>query len=185
MAAIWTTPPFNATSASPPDPGDYGIWTGFRIPEDRLDWHPAVSRFYEYWRDVAPPGRLPGRQHIAPEDIVPLLSRLWMLDVFRDPLRFRYRLVGTDMTRSLQQELTGQWLDEAQPESVRNVNLCDRYRFILDTGQATWRRGATMWLHDPNHRIVENCLAPLATDGETVDKIIAFSVLYDAAGREI
>ena len=144
-----------------------------------------MRQFYEYWCRVAPPGRLPGRQHIAPEDIVPLLSRLWMMDVFRNPLRFRYRLVGTDITRSGQRELTGMWLDEAQPESVDNVNLRDRYRFILETRQPTWRRGPTLWHRDPTHRMVENCLAPLASDGETVDKIIAVSVLYDAMGREI
>ena len=166
-------------------PADYGVWTGHRIPDDRTSWHPLVRRFYEYWAGVAPPGRLPGRQHILPEDIVPLLPRLWMLDVFRDPVRFRYRLVGTEITCSVQRELTGTWLDEAQPESVRNVNLRDRYNFILETGQATWRRGATMWLRDPNHRVVENCLAPLAADGATVDKIIAVSVMFDNTGREI
>jgi hypothetical protein len=165
--------------------GDYGIWTDHRIPDDRSSWHPLVRRFYEYWLQVAPPGRLPGRQHIVPEDMVPLLSRLWILDIFRDPLRFRYRLVGTDITRSVQRELTGLWLHEVQPQSLANVNLRDRYNFILATGQATWRRGLTLWDRDPNHRIVENCLAPLATDGKTIDKIIAMSVLFDANGREL
>ena len=164
---------------------DFGVWTGHRIPDDRSAWHPAVRQFYEYWRSIAPPDRLPGRQHIAPEDIVPLLSRLWMLDVFRAPLRFRYRLVGTDITRSVRRELTGLWLEEAQPESVQNVNLRDRYRFILETGKATWRRGPTLWDRDPTHRLVDNCLAPLATDGRTVDKIVAVSVIFDAGGREI
>jgi hypothetical protein len=164
---------------------DFGIWTGHHVPDDRSSWHPAVRRFYEYWRDVAPPGRLPGRQHIAPEDIVPLLPRLWILDVFYAPLRFRYRLVGTSITRSVQREMTGQWLHEAQPEATNNPKARDRYRFIIETGQATWRRGPTMWHRDPNHRVVENCLAPLATDGETVDKIIAVSVLFDANGREL
>ena len=168
-----------------PDSTDYGIWTGHRIPADRSSWHPLVRQFYEYWVSIAPAGRLPGRQHIVPEDIVPLLSRLWMLDVFRDPLRFRYRLVGTDITRSVQRELTGMWLDEAQPQSLRNPNLRDRHRFILETGQPTWRRGNTLWDRDPNHRLVENCLAPLASDGETVDKIIAVSVIFDAGGREL
>jgi hypothetical protein len=164
---------------------DYGIWTGHRIPEDRSSWHPLVRRFYEYWVAAAPPGRLPGRQHIVPEDIVPLLSRLWILDIFREPLRFRYRLVGTDITRSVQRELTGMWLDEAQPESSANVNLRDRYRFILETRQATWRRGKTLWDRDPRHCMVENCLAPLASDGETVDKIIALSVIFDSNGNAI
>lgn len=164
---------------------DYGIWTGYRIPDDRSSWHPLVRQFYDYWVGIAPPGRLPGRQHVAPEAIVPVLSRLWIVDVFRDPLRFRYRLVGTDITRSVQRELTGLWLDEAQPESVNNPNLRDRYRFILETRQATWRRGRTLWDRDPTHKQVENCLAPLATDGVTVDKIIAVSVIFDNGGREI
>jgi hypothetical protein len=164
---------------------DYGVWTNHRIPDDRSAWHPSVRQFYEYWRKVSPPGRIPGRQHIAPEDIVPLLSRLWIIDVSRNPLRFRYRLVGTDITRSVRRELTGQWLDEAQPQSVSNVDLRNRYRFILETGQPTWRRGPTLWDRDPNHRLVENCLAPLASDGKTVDKIIAVSVLFDVSGHEL
>lgn len=173
--------PLSDPSAS----ADYGMWTGHRIPDDRSSWHPLVRQFYEYWTSLAPAGGLPGRQHIAPEDIVPLLSRLWMLDVFRNPLRFRYRLVGTDITRSVQRELTGMWLDEVQPQSLTNVNLRDRYRFILETGRPTWRRGNTLWDRDPHHRMVENCLAPLASDGETVDKIIAVSVIFDATGHEL
>lgn len=182
-----TEPPVFVTKplGSLADDADYGVWTGHRIPEDRSSWHPLVRRFYEYWVSVAPSGRLPGRQHIVPEEIVPLLSRLWIMDVFRDPLRFRYRLVGTDITRSVQRELTGLWLDEAQPESLSNANLRDRYRFILETGQATWRRGRTLWDRDPTHKLVENCLAPLAADGVTVDKIIAVSVIFDSSGREI
>jgi hypothetical protein len=164
---------------------DFGVWTNYRIPDDRSCWHPLVRKFYEYWLSVAPPGRLPGRQHIAPEDIVPVLSRLWMLDVFRDPLRLRYRLVGTDITRSVQRELTGMWLDEAQPEVFNHPNLRDRYRFIFATSRPTWRRGPTLWHRDPTHRIVENCLAPLATDGVTIDKIIAVSVQFDTNGREL
>src|SRR5262245_24319768 len=79
---------------------DFGIWTDHRVPQDRSAWHPMVQRFYDYWLSVAPPDRLPGRQHIAPEDLIPLLPRLWLLDVYRDPLRFRYRLVGTAVVKS-------------------------------------------------------------------------------------
>jgi hypothetical protein len=181
--------PAVALSPSPDDTfaatADYGIWTDHRIPDDRSSWHPLVRQFYEYWAAIKPPGRLPGRQHIVPEAIVPVLSHLWILDVFYAPLRFRYRLVGTDITRSVQRELTGLWLDEAQPHLFENANLRDRYRFMFDTGQPTWRRGKTIWDRDPTHRLVENCLAPLATDGVTIDKIIAVSVQFDARGNEI
>jgi len=73
-------PTFPDPAGAFPPGMDYGIWTGYRIPDDRSDWHPLVRRFYEYWVSAAPPGRLPGRQHIWPEEIGPLLSRLWMLD---------------------------------------------------------------------------------------------------------
>jgi hypothetical protein len=48
-----------------------GVWTGYCVPEDRSGWHPLVRCFYEHWLSIAPPGQLPGRQHIKPEDMVP------------------------------------------------------------------------------------------------------------------
>jgi hypothetical protein len=165
------------------EPADFGVWTDHRIPDERSGWHPMVRSFYEYWRSVAPPGRLPGRQHIRPEDIVPLLANFWMLDVYRNPLRFRYRLAGTHIVSSVGRELTGGWLDEVQLESVDNPTLRDRYRFVAETGRATWRHGPTFWQRDPMHRTIENCLAPLATDGVTVDKMVAVSVAFDMFGH--
>ena len=70
--------------------GDYSVWTGYHIPGDRAGWHPLVCEFYDYWVAAAPAGQLPGRQHIHPEEIPGFLSRMFMLDVSRDPLRFRY-----------------------------------------------------------------------------------------------
>jgi hypothetical protein len=163
----------------------YGAWTDHQIPEDRSGWHPAVRRFYEYWLSVTPPGRLPGRQHIRPEEIGPLLPRLWMVDVFRDPMRFRYRLAGTSVVQSVERELTGRWLDEAQPEVVATPMAHDRYRFVAETGRPAWRRGPNYWKRDPKQRTIENCMVPLAVDGVTVDRIFAVSVAFDADGREI
>src|SRR5579863_8972245 len=142
---------------------DYGDWTGYHIPGDRSGWHPLVRRFYEYWLSIAPVGRLPGRQHMAPEHLVPLLSRLWMLDVHHRPLRFRYRLYGTALANSLSRDVTGRWMDEAAPELVGDPQVRDRLRFMTEVGRATWRRGPTQRDgRDPLHRTVENCVAPLA-----------------------
>lgn len=168
-----------------PSAADYGVWTDYRMPGDHSSWHPAVRQFYEYWRSVAPPGRLPGRQHIKPEDIVPLLPRVFILDVFRDPFRLRYRLAGTEVVRSVQCELTGRWVDEVQPETLTQPRLLDPYRFIVETGQATWRRGPTLWSRDPQHYLTENCLVPLAADGETVDKIFAVVLVFTKEGKEV
>ena len=167
-------------------PLDFGVWTDHCISQDRSAWHPLVRQFYEHWLSIAPlTAQLPGRQHIEPEQMVPMLSRMWMLDVHRDPLRFRYRLCGTALVRSLNREVTGQWLDEVQPETVCNPMVRDRYRFVAETGRPTWRRGPSLWDRDPLHRIIENCVAPLAANGKTVNVIIGFSVLFDSSGNEI
>lgn len=144
-----------------------------------------VRRFYEYWLSVTPPGHLPGRQHIRPEDLAPLLSRVWMLDVYRNPLRFRYRLAGTNTVHAVGRELTGRWLDEVQPEVIATPTAYDRYRFVAQTGRPTWRHGPIFWKRDPAQRTIENCMVPLAADGVTVDRIFALSVALDANGREI
>jgi hypothetical protein len=169
---------------------EFGVWTGYCIPEDRADWHPLARRLYDYWLSIAPDGptpggRLPGRQHIVAEDIAALWSRSWMLDVYRNPLRYRYRLCGTEMVRSLGREVTGLWLDEIHPQLIANPQSRERFRFMAETGTATWRRGPPLWTRDPKHRIIETCLVPLACDGRTVDKMLAVSVLFDSDGRPV
>src|SRR5580704_515333 len=125
-------------------------------------WHPLAQQFYEYWLAAAPPGLLPGRQHILPELMIPFLSRLWLLDVHRDPLRFRCRLVGSDMARSLGRDVTGKWLDETHPQSVNNPSSRQRFRIVVELARPTWRRGPPRWWREPEYRTVESCLVPLA-----------------------
>ena len=172
-------------NTAPDDAGEFGVWTGYRIPEDRSGWHALVRRFYEYCQAVAPQGCLPGREHIVAEEIVQLWSRVWMLDVCRAPLRYRYRLCGTEMVRSLGHEVTGHWLDEAHPQLVANAQSRNRFRFIVEQAQATWRRGPPLWNRDPEHRTIETCIAPLAANGHVVDKILGISVMFDSQGRPI
>src|SRR5213082_3305988 len=174
-----------APAVAAPDCGDYGIWSDYRIPEDRSDWHPLVRAFYDYWLSISPPGRLPGREHVAPEAVPQLWSRMWMLDIYRNPLRYRYRLCGTEMVRSLGREVTGAWLDEAHPQLAENPQSRERFRFVAEIGRATWRRGPPLWMRDPEHRIIETCIAPLAADGASVDKILGFSVMFDTRGRPL
>ncbi len=165
--------------------GHYGEWTDHRIPDDRSAWHPLVQRFYDYWLSIAPPGSLPGRQHVAPEDMAAWLSRLWLLDVYRNPLRYRLRLCGSAMVRSLGQEVTGRWLDEVHPQSVGDQSSCHRFRIAVEHQRPTWRRGVPRWPCAPEVKTTESLMVPLAADGSTVDKLMGVSIAFDAKGRMI
>ncbi|HLZ67528.1 MAG TPA: PAS domain-containing protein [Aliidongia sp.] len=160
----------------------FGPWSGHQIPEDRSDWHGFVAQCHDYWRRIAPPSRLPGRQHVWPGDMLPFLPHVWLLDVARAPLRFRYRLIGTAEVRVLGADLTGRWLDEVHGDTWDEPSVSDRLRFMAETGRPTWSRSPVLWGPDRSHQIIENCLLPLAADGATVDMILACSVLCNADG---
>jgi len=162
---------------------DYGEWTHHHIPDDRGAWHPLTQQFYDYWRSIAPPGALPGRQHVAPEEMAAWLSRLWLLDVYRNPLRYRFRVCGSAMVGSIGEEVTGRWLDEVHPRSATDPRSRDRLRMVVELRRPAWRRGVPRWQRRPEFRSVESLIVPLAADGRTVDKIMGLSITFDAKGR--
>lgn len=148
-------------------------------------WDPRLLQLLEYWHACAPPGRLPGRQHINPSDIPKLLPGIWLLDVQRDPFRLRYRLVGTRIVEAIGREVTGQWLDQAHPHVGDTSAFYRRYRAAVEQRLPSRRKGpATLWSHE-DYRTIENIILPLAADGETVDMLLVLTVLLRADGRSV
>src|SRR5260370_24175935 len=78
-------------------------------------WPSKLKRLYDYWLSIHPHAGLPGRQHFDPTAIPDLLPYIFMVDIERNPLRFKYRLVGTEYVRMIGRDLTGRYLDEAHP----------------------------------------------------------------------
>ncbi len=161
-------------------------WQDCGRATDRSAWNPLVARFFDYWLSIAPAGRLPGRQHFDPLDIVALMPRVWILDVVREASgpRFCYRLVGTREVQTLEREVTGCWLDEVHPHLKETPGGFARFHHITETGNPTYRKGRVLFIHRKDDRVVENCIVPMARDGATVDMIAGCSVLYRSTGKE-
>jgi PAS domain-containing protein len=151
---------------------------------DRSAWNPRIAQFFEYWLSIQPANGLPGRQHFDPLHIPHLMPRVWMLDVLREPLRYRYRLAGTKEVETLQREVTGMMFDEVHPHLRGQGEAFGRFEQMSRDGIATYRLGRVVAVHHKEHQIVENCMVPLARDGSTVDIIVGCSVLYRLDGRE-
>lgn len=77
--------------------------------------HPRFGWMHSYLALVAPPGHLPGRQHVEPYVFKTLLPFVNLVDVLHDGARrdFRYRLVGTMQTEIAGREITGLHLADA------------------------------------------------------------------------
>src|SRR5512147_2411273 len=106
-------------------------------PVDTLDiaqiTSPRIHRLYSYWqsqRERRGQG-LPQRADIAPDQIRDLLPNIMIVDVERDPLRFRYRLVGTRVVEYNDLEFTGRYLGEIGWPEERE--LFDSYAEVVET----------------------------------------------------
>jgi len=154
-----------------------------RAPE--VPWNPSIRRLYDYSRRIAPPGRLPGRQHFDPVEVPDLLRGIWIVEVARNPFRLRYRLVGTRVVDALGFDPTGMWLDDAHPRTATTPAFFARYEKVAENGIPSRRRGpATLWT-DKDHREIENILLPLAADGRNVDMIVVLTAIYRLDGTEV
>jgi hypothetical protein len=117
---------------------------------------------------------LPGRQHVEPLHLRELLPWLWLVDVQREPPRFRYRLIGTELTRAMGRDLTGRWLDEEHSDFNTAVDYGD---FLAVAGGALrfCRRPPDFRVED-KPLLMERLLMPLARDGTTVDMMLAITI---------
>ena len=149
-------------------------------------WHPKIDQFHRYWQRIHPAaGTLPGRQHFDPLEIHPLLPNIWLVDVVRPQLRFRYRLVGTRIAEAVGRDTTGMWLDEVHPDLHPGSQTYEHYLSVADQGRPSWRRGRPVFMaYSERCAEIERLLLPLAGDGKTVDMIVALTILFGLDGSE-
>lgn len=138
--------------------------------------HPDLLRLYDYWAARRLGGRLPSRQDIDPADIKFAVGNVSLIDVLYDPLRFRFRLVGSLMSQRMGWDLTGKMVDEV-PDAEYREGLLAAYRGIVAS-----RQPSTMLyerLIDGKMRRFEVLRLPLASDGETIDMLLLCPMYFE------
>jgi hypothetical protein len=130
-----------------------------------------VHRLHEYWRSKAgADGAVPRRRDIDPIDLPDLLPNLMLLDVERDPLRFRYRLVGTRVVDFSYHDFTGTYLDEAG--WVEEKGFTRAFTDTVDQRKPTG--GSYVWeLRSGAPGICEFALFPLRGEQDEIRQILA------------
>src|SRR5690348_9915908 len=93
-----------------------------------------LRRLYEYWLAKKGDRRFPARADIDPLDFGYVLGNVMLLDVVRDPLRFRVRVHGTMMVMKAGYELTGKFFDELPITDYRRY-VRERCEGLVKTGE--------------------------------------------------
>jgi hypothetical protein len=69
--------------------------------------NPKVAGIYDYWKAKRGERPMPARRDLDPIELKPYLGSIILYDVLREPLDFRYRLVGTHIALAMGRDLTG------------------------------------------------------------------------------
>lgn len=138
---------------------------------------PRRGELYAYWRSIRPAADLlPGRRHFSPTDIPRLLSWIWLVDVERAPLRFKYRLVGTVHVEAAHSDPTGSWYDEVHPRFVTSTAY-PQFAAAAEHAQLAFYHGPPVYVIDAKYKTIERLILPMAQNGRDVDMLLAITVL--------
>jgi hypothetical protein len=148
------------------------------------DWqascHPDILTVLAYWESKRRGRVMPGRDDIDPTELVKYLPYISIIDVVEDPRRFVYRLVGTMEVEVRGFDPTGKAVADgffaasAEAAVANYQRVCDSRApfYEQDAFQAVDR-----WINEAN------LFLPLSDDGETVSKILVFSINRDLYHR--
>ncbi|MGE5147399.1 MAG: PAS domain-containing protein [Candidatus Eiseniibacteriota bacterium] len=143
-------------------------------------YHDELKRLYAYWLAKKGTRAAPARADIDPLEIAPLLPHVTLIDVESAPLRFRYRLVGTEIVNNVGEDFTGRYLDTLLRLAQRDLMAAELARVV-----ASGQPAVNLWeyaRHDGRHVRYERLVLPLSSDGKTVDMLLSGMVFDKAFG---
>ena len=146
-----------------------------------LGCDPRIVQLHRYWLGIRPaPDKLPGRQHFDPVAIPQLLRWLFLVDVVRDPLRFRYRLVGSEHVALFGRDTRGEWLDETHP-SFASSTAYPVFASAADGTEISLYRGPPVLFVHKRFLAIERLLLPLARNGRQPDILLGITIFTQGA----
>ncbi len=128
-----------------------------------------LRRLLDYWEGRRGSRTMPARRDIDPVEIGFALGYILLIDVRHDPLRFRFRLVGTHTPRRQGIDLTGVWLDDLPLPEVRAAMQASYAEVVAARAPSRVVRDE---VRDDLRLRWEVLRLPLAADGETVDMLM-------------
>ena len=139
------------------------------------DTDPMIDEIVAYWRSLNHASVLPDRQEIDPTQFPRHLSGISLLDVERNPWRFRFRLLGDDLVDHHSANLTGRWMDDVFPHFPGTRTELD----LIATAESqapVYRRGKPLMTYEKSFVEIERIMLPFRNGGAEIGLILIFSI---------
>ena len=158
------------TSGTPPRGGDGPhLPVGDTLRDAGSFRTEIVLRASEYWYGKLSGNRLPARADIRPEEILPILPHVFLVDVSYQPLAFKFRLIGTEIDRLAARSYTGAGVNET--EYARDwERIHEQYRNVIETRAPRLDINNAVWT-GREFISYERFIAPLSSDGDVIDAL--------------
>lgn len=140
-----------------------------------------LQRLLDYWEKGRGARALPARSDINPGDLRFLLGHLILLDVVREPLRFRVRLQGTEVEWWMGGDLTGKTIDQLSSPTLAAAAQ-EHLAASAEAARPCHRIGEQKVADVP--RRYEALILPLSADGKTVNMLLAAVLCHDGRSAE-
>lgn len=124
---------------------------------------------YTYWDSKRQNKLMPSRADIDPVEIPRLLPYVILIDVTREPLDFRYRLVGTRACSIMPRDFTGQFFSKI-PGNGKGSILWQECDAVVSSKAPMYWQTPHVAPQSSLHK-VENVLLPLSNDRVNVTMI--------------
>ncbi len=155
-------------------------------PADRMA--PEIRAVVDYWSSLRQGGGLPGFRQLDPAALGALLPGIWVLDVVRDPYRFRFRLIGEQVLDSrptlplddagtagrgtaMPTPRKGMFLDEYHGGPLP-PRMFEGFVRAVECHEPDWYEGTPLTRHTRWIKALERVTLPLAENGRDVDALL-------------
>jgi hypothetical protein len=141
--------------------------------------HPLIRQFAAYWQMKRGDRRAPARSDIEPTELCSYLPHMFMLDVVRPGMRFKVRLVGTEMARAGGSEnSTGRFVDEVVPPH-HYPELRDEIEDVARHFVLRYKISDMAW-QGRRHARYHRLMMPLSNDQIAVNIVLGIGYLIQA-----
>ncbi|HWA45342.1 MAG TPA: PAS domain-containing protein [Hypericibacter adhaerens] len=135
-----------------------------------LFWDERLETLLAYWNLKRGDRPAPSRRDIDPRDIARLLPCLHLIDVEPQPLRFRHRLVGSELIDMMGRNVTGQYVGDGLYGRAADEILETMQH--LTTQIRPFRRRARLEWHRADWLTLEALELPLIDENGQVNMLL-------------
>jgi hypothetical protein len=142
-------------------------------------WSPALRRLLEDWDARRGVASFPKRGDFDPNSLRYIIGKLSIIDIHRDPLRFFFRLHGSEAAAWQGFDLTGKFLDDS-PNKVSAHYMALHYQQAVENCAPLVTRHHDVLIEGQLWNL-EALALPLSRHGDRLDMLFTGMVHYRSA----